>query len=292
MAEARYCYRHPDRETGLSCSECGRPICVDCMTVAPVGIRCPDHAGAAVQTRDRKAGPVKLPSGRVAQPVRFRYGDAIVTKLLVAANVIVYLIGVAQGAGINDPDGSLYRQWWLYGPQVADGGWWRLITATFLHASILHIVFNMFALWWLGAPVEMALGHWRYLLLYIVSGLAGSAGALIANPHSVTVGASGAIFGLLGAGLILEYEATGQLAGNYLTLIIVNLVITFAIPGISVGGHIGGLIGGAVGALVLTQFGRGRPRTFADVGALHTVGLLAIGVVSVVIAYWRVRGLA
>jgi membrane associated rhomboid family serine protease len=262
------------------------------MTVAPVGIRCPDHAGVAMQTRSRTAGPVRLPNPRTAQPVRFKYGGAIVTKVLVAINVAIYLIGVAQGVGINDPGGSLYNKFFLYGPYVADGDWWRLITATFLHASILHIAFNMLALWWLGAPVELALGRWRFLLLYLVSGLAGSAGALIADPRVVTVGASGAIFGLLGAGLILEYEATGRLAGNYLTLIIVNLIFTLAIPGISIGGHIGGLIGGIVGALVLTRFGRGRARSFADVGALHTAGLIAIGVLSVVIAYWRVRGLA
>jgi membrane associated rhomboid family serine protease len=262
------------------------------MTVAPVGIRCPDHAGAAMQTKRSGPAPVQLPRRRVAQPVRFKVGDAIVTKVLVALNVAVYLIGVAQGAGINDPGGSLYNKWFLYGPYVADGDWWRLITATFLHANILHIAFNMLALWWLGTPVEMALGRWRYLLLYLVSGLAGSAGALVADPRAITVGASGAIFGLLGAGLILEYEATGRLAGNYLTLIIVNLVFTIAIPGISIGGHIGGLIGGIVGALVLTQFGRGRTRSFSDIGTVHTAGLIAIGALSVVIAYWRVRGLA
>ena len=132
------------------------------------------------------------------------------------ANVVIYLITVAQGAGLNDPGGSLFTKWALFGPAVHHGDWWRLITSAFLHGSVLHIVFNMLALWWLGAPVEMALGRARYLGLYLVSGLAGAAGALIANPNSVTVGASGAIFGLLGAGLILEWQATGSLAGNYL----------------------------------------------------------------------------
>src|SRR5205823_10855233 len=135
---------------------------------------------------------------------------------------------------------------------------WRLITAAFLHYGPIHLGMNMLALWWLGAPVEMVLGRARFLALYLVSGLAGSAGALIASPHAVTVGASGAIFGLLGAGLILEWMATGSIAGQYLTLIAINLVFTFAVPNISIGGHIGGLIAGALGVFVLARFGRGH----------------------------------
>jgi membrane associated rhomboid family serine protease len=272
------------------------------MTVAPVGIRCPDHAGAATRTKRARAGPVQLPERRAAQPVRFRYGGgAIVTKVLVGINIGIYLIELAIGGSTNGTGNWIYE----HGSLIANlccysdgtpaglehGEWWRLITAAFLHYGPIHLALNMLALWWLGAPVEMALGRWRFLLLYLVSGLAGSAGALIASPNDITVGASGAIFGLLGAGLILEYEATGRLAGNYLTLIVVNLAFTFAFPGISVGGHLGGLVGGIVGALVLTRFGRGRARSFSDIGALHTAGLIAIGVVSIAIAYWRVRGL-
>ena len=285
MAEAATCYRHPDRETGLSCSECGRPICVDCMSVAPVGIRCPDHAGQALRSQPVTQRVKNVGRGTQALPVAF------VTKTLVGLNVGIYLLQLVMGADINGSNGSIFEHGALYGPLVADGDWWRLITAAFLHYGPIHLLMNMLALWWLGAPVEMALGHWRFLLLYIVSGLAGSAGALYASPHSVTVGASGAIFGMLGAGLVLEYEATGRLGGNYLTLIIINLAFTFAIPGISIGGHIGGLIGGALGALALTGFGRER-RSFSDVSASRTVALLGIGVLSVAIAYWRVRGLA
>ena len=112
-------------------------------------------------------------------------------KILVALNVVVYLITVAQGAGLNNPGGSLFNKWALFGPLVDHGDWWRLITSAFLHGSVLHIAFNMLALWWLGAPVEMVLGRVRFLGLYFVSGLAGAAGALVANPHAVTVGASG-----------------------------------------------------------------------------------------------------
>jgi membrane associated rhomboid family serine protease len=284
MAETKYCYRHPDRETGLSCSDCGRPICVDCMTVAPVGIRCPDHAGKRPRPTPQAVRAVRRPLARRGVVVP---SHAIVTRLLIAANLLIYLITVAQGAGINNPGGSLFDKWFLYGPYVANGDWWRLITAAFLHANILHIAFNMLALWWLGSPIETVLGPWRFLLLYVVSGLAGSAGALIATPHGLTVGASGAIFGMLGAGLILEWRATGSLAGNYLMLIVVNLAFTFAVPNISIGGHIGGLIGGALGVLALTFLPRIRRVDYAGIAAL-----VAIGVISVAIAYWKVRGMA
>lgn len=279
------CYRHPDRETGLSCSECGRPVCTDCVTFAPVGLRCPDHAASGTAPKvQRQMQRVARGSG-----LGFLSTDAIVTKILVVANVAIYLITVAQGAGLNDPGGKLFFDWALYGPLVQHGDWWRLITSAFLHGGMLHIIFNMLALWWLGAPVEMVLGRARFLGLYVVSGLAGAAGALLANPTSVTVGASGAIFGLLGAGLILEYQATGSLAGNYLTLIVINLAISFAVPGISIGGHLGGLVGGIVTTFAFTRGGRLSSRRIQpfDLAAVLTVGAIAVG-----IAYFKVRGLA
>jgi membrane associated rhomboid family serine protease len=281
------CYRHPDRETGLSCSECGRPICTDCVTFAPVGLRCPDHATTSGRPQNVQQRAQRV----VRRTTRVGPTDAIVTKILVAANIIVYLITVAQGAGLNDPGGSLFFDWALFGPAVENGDWWRLITSAFLHASVLHIAFNMLALWWLGSPVELALGRARYLGLYFVSGLAGAAGALIADPHAITVGASGAIFGLLGAGLILEWQATGSLAGNYLMLIVINVAISFAVPGISIGGHLGGLAGGIVTTLAFTH-GRKERRTFAGIGPTAVVTLIVVGGLSVLIAYWKVRGLA
>ncbi len=279
------CYRHPDRETGLSCSECGRPICTDCVTFAPVGLRCPDHAASD------NAPKVQRQVQRVVRGARIRPTDAIVTKILVGLNVVVYLITVAQGSGLNDPGGSLFNKWALFGPLVDHGDWWRLITSAFLHASVIHIAFNMLALWWLGAPVEMVLGRVRFIGLYLVSGLAGAAGALVANPNAVTVGASGAIFGLLGAGLILEWQATGSIAGNYLTLILINLAISFAVPGISIGGHVGGLIGGILATLAFARFGRGHA-AYGKLGLLGIASLLAIAAGSVLISYWKVRGLA
>ena len=280
------CYRHPDRETGLSCSECGRPICTDCVTFAPVGLRCPEHAASG------GAPTVQRKIQRAARgATRIRPTDAIVTRILVAANVVVFLITVAQGTGLNTPGGSLFYKWALYGPSVHHGDWWRLITSAFLHGSLIHIAFNMLALWWLGAPVEMVLGRARFIGLYVVSGLAGSAGALVANPNVVTVGASGAIFGLLGAGLILEWQATGSLAGNYLTLILINLAISFAVPGISIGGHIGGLIGGIGATLAFSRFGRGHA-AYGRIGVVGIASLVAIAAASVLISYLKVRGFA
>jgi len=146
-----YCYRHPDRETGLSCSECGRPICTDCMTVAPVGLRCPDHA----TQRPRAAQVARTASRSLAASAR----NAHVTQGLIAINVIVYIATVVQGTGINSPGGRIFNDGLLFGPAVDHGDWWRLITSAFLHANLLHIAFNMLALWWFGAPVELFLGR-------------------------------------------------------------------------------------------------------------------------------------
>jgi membrane associated rhomboid family serine protease len=275
------CYRHPDRETGLSCSECGRPICTECMTAAPVGLRCPDHAGS------RRT--VKPP--RVVRRTSRGSTAALVTRSLIAANVVIYLVTASQGAGLNSPGGQLFRQWALDGPDVANGGWWRLITAAFLHASVIHIGLNMYVLWIIGSPVEEYLGRARFLALYFVSGLAGSAGALVITPLALTVGASGAIFGILGALLIIEWQTTGRLAGNAMTWIVINLALSFVISNISIGGHVGGLIGGILVTLAFANWGRGHA-AFGRVGTLGVIGIVAVAVASVAIAYFKVRGYA
>ena len=285
--ETRYCYRHPDRETGLSCSDCGRPICADCATFAPVGIRCPDHAGARRGPTTRlKPRPVRRAPG-----VALASGSAPITTALVVINVVIYLIGVSQGAGFNNPSGPLYAKLWLDAPDLHNGGWWRLATTMFLHASIVHIGFNMFALWVIGRPIEQYLGPVRYVGLYFVSGLAGSAGALLQTP-GVTVGASGAIFGVLGAMVVLEHQITNRLAGQAMGLVAINLLISFLVPGISWGGHVGGLIGGV---LVMLAYAHWRDRGRAQYGQLGlggVIGLVVVAAASVAIAYWQVRGYA
>jgi membrane associated rhomboid family serine protease len=277
-----YCYRHPDRETGLSCSECGRPICTDCMTAAPVGLRCPDHA----TQRQQPTQVARTAARTVAASAR----NAYVTQVLIAINVIVYIATVVQGSGINDPGGKIFSKGLLFGPFVADGDWWRLITSAFLHANILHLLFNMLALWWFGAPVELFLGRARFLLVYLVSGLAGAAGALLASPNAATVGASGAIFGILGAALVLERQRLYVLGGSALTIIVINIIFSLAVPGISIGGHIGGLVGGALSTLALSHFGRRHP-TYGRSGLVGIIGVIAVGVIAVVVSYWKVRGI-
>jgi membrane associated rhomboid family serine protease len=245
------------------------------MTPAPVGLRCPDHSG-------KPQGVARVASA--GRTVRVGSSPLTATHVLVGLNVLVYLITVGQGGGINAPGGSLVNDWLLFGPAVADGDWWRLLTSAFLHGSLIHLGMNMLGLWWLGSMVESALGTPRYVLLYLVAGLSGSAGALLLDPLQPTLGASGAIYGILGALLVLEYLSTGSLAGQAMTLIVLNLALTFTIPNISIGGHLGGLAGGIAGTFLLVQFRRSLP--------LATLGLVGVGTLSVAIAYWKVRGYA
>ena len=282
VSQTMTCYRHPNRETRLSCSECGRPICTECMTMAPVGIRCPDHSG-------KPRGTQRITSR--ARRASFEGTGSIVTKALIAVNAGVYLLEIASGS-VNGPGVKFQLDWALYGPAVAKGDWYRLVTSGFMHANLLHIGLNMLILWLVGSQIEEVLGRGRYLLLYFVSLLAGSAGALLQNPLGFTVGASGAIFGLFGALLVLEYFATGQIVGGQaFGLIAINLIFSFTFGGISWGGHIGGLIGGILGTLALARFRRAHPG-YARLDVVSVAGLLAVGAASIGIAYWKVRGYA
>nr|MBA2332859.1 rhomboid family intramembrane serine protease [Actinomycetota bacterium] len=251
MAETLTCYRHPKRETGVSCSECGRGICPDCMRFAPVGIRCPDHAGNQKVVRG-------IPRQSPAQLLRSGSRGAV-TPILIGINVAVYLLTLAAGASINGVGGRVYEQGVLFGPLVADGEWWRLVTSTFMHYGPFHLLMNMYSLYLLGGALEATLGRVRYVALYLVSGLAGSAGALLLSPNSLTLGASGAIFGVIGAIFILERQGVSVFPGSVVGLLVANLAFTFLFAKfISVGGHLGGLAGGVLAALALSRFGRGH----------------------------------
>jgi membrane associated rhomboid family serine protease len=274
------CYRHPDRVTGLSCSECGRPICTECMTMAPVGIRCPEHSGKA-------QGVQRVTRG--VQRVAFEGTGAKVTKALVAINVAVYVAELVTGGGVNGTGSTIYLHGVLYGPLVEQGDWWRLLTAAFLHYGPVHLILNMVGLYWFGSLLEERIGAARYLMLYLVSGLAGSAGALLWSNGFLTptVGASGAIFGILGAGLVLERQRDYVFGGSAMGVIVINFVLTFSISSISKGGHIGGLLGGILCALGLTRFGRGHA-AYGRPGVLGVATIVLVGVASIAIAYWRV----
>ena len=289
VAETLRCYRHPDRETGVSCSECGRGICPDCMVFAPVGIRCPDHAGAPA--RAGKPSPVR--AGRRM----FGGGEAIVTRALVIINVFVWFVNLLQGASLSTNAGTWFENGALVGclPTndvcvlgVGAGDWWRPFTAMFLHASLIHIGFNMVFLYWIGTPVERAVGHVRFLLIYLVSGLCGSAAVLLLDSNAVTVGASGAIFGILGAALVYERQRTFVLGGSAMGIILINLVLSFTVPGISIGGHVGGLIGGALCALAFTRLGKVHA-AYGQPGVVGFAGVAAVALAAVLVSYYAVQ---
>jgi membrane associated rhomboid family serine protease len=270
--EVMHCYRHPNRETLLSCSNCERPICTSCMTAAAVGVRCPECAG---KPTGAAAGVRRLGARAGADTV-------FATGALVALNVVFYLAQAAQAGSLQNADSSrLVSDGAVYGPAIADGEWWRLVTGGFLHASIIHIAFNMYLLWILGGALERYAGAARFLAIYFAAVLWGSVGALLLSPDSPTIGASGGVFGLMAALYLLERQRGVALLGSSVgMLLLLNLGITFVLPGISIGGHVGGILGGAAAGFVLSGYGRGH-LAYGRVGAQGwaAVGALIVGAV-------------
>jgi membrane associated rhomboid family serine protease len=286
-AEVPTCYRHPGRETYVSCVRCGRPACPDCLRSAAVGQQCVE----CVKEGNRD---VRRPAGRFGGGV---VSGAVVTWTLVAINVICYVIELADQTTIIN-DGAMVGHFQT-GPfthiGVADGQWYRLITSAFLHEppgsglGLLHILFNMWALIVVGPALERALGRVRFLTVYLVSALGGSVlFYLIASPTAPAYGASGAIFGLFGAWFVLSRKLRMD-ARQIVGLIVINLVISFAVSGIAWQAHVGGLIAGAA----LTAAYVYAPRqNRALIQAAATVGMLVILIVGVVIRDQQLVGAA
>jgi len=271
-----YCYRHPDVETRVSCSSCDRPICPDCMTPTPVGMRCPECS------RER----TRVTSGPAAVSAANR---APATFALIVICVGVYLLEIASGSGgLNSTANSLITNFGLLGAGVADGELYRLITGGFLHAGLMHLGFNMFALYILGRVLEPSIGTPRFLAVYFASLLAGSFGAiLLSGSFVLTVGASGAVFGIFGATFVLARgRGMNTMAREIGVILGINLLITFAIPGISIGGHLGGLIGGVLCGMLIVAGERGRLGEnsklleYGALGAIAVVSVLAAVAVS------------
>lgn len=264
------CYRHPNRETGVSCSNCGRPICPDCMTPTPVGMRCPECAKQKT----------KVTRGAVA-PGRY---DAPATFALIALNVVAYLVEIAGGnGGLSPGNSSVVFDFGLFGPSVAEGEWYRLLTSGFLHASIVHIGFNMFALYFLGRILEPGIGTARFVAIYLASLFAGSFGALLLDPNAITIGASGAVFGIFGATFVIaRHRGIEGLAASIGVVLLLNLAITFGSREISIGGHLGGLVAGVLCALLVVAGERGMlgPRRMP----IELAGMIAIAIASIVAA--------
>jgi len=238
------------------------------MTVTPVGMRCPECA------RERTKVTRITPG--------IHLGRAPATYILIAINVIAFIAEVGSGAPLGTSfaaGGSVYRDFSLFGPAVANGEWYRLLTAGFLHAGLLHILFNMVALYFLGSLLEPGIGTPRFLAVYFVSLLAGSFGALLITPDTHTVGASGAVFGLMSAAFIVaRHRGVEQLAGQIGFYIIINIFFTIGVSGISIGGHFGGLIAGALcGFLIVSAERRARRPV-----ELEVLGMTALAVLSVV----------
>ena len=234
------CYRHPYEAAGVKCTRCDRPICPECMITAPVGFQCPECVRGAAPARTYR---------------EIRRGGAqqiVTTTALVAVNVAVFVLSIGGG---NIASGNrLAPDWALFGPAVAAGDWYRLITAGFLHYGLIHVGFNMLILYQLGQLLEPVFGKVRFGLLYLAALLGGSVGALLLSPRALTAGASGAVFGLMGAAAVaLHRRGINVMQTSIGSLLVINLLLTFAIRGISVGGHLGGLVAGAVGGLLLLQ---------------------------------------
>jgi membrane associated rhomboid family serine protease len=257
-----HCYRHPDKETYISCQRCGRPICPDCMRQASVGFQCPQCISEARASTPR---PRTVYGGRV------RGARNAATLTLIGLNVVMFLlIQVTGGAG-----SPLLGNTMLFPVAVADGQWWRLLTSTFVHLELLHLFFNMFALWIFGPVLETVLGRTRFVALYLLSGLVGSVAVYwLSPPAAPTLGASGSVFGLLGAALVVSVRR-GYDVSWLLGLLGINLAFTFLAPNISWQGHLGGLLGGlAIGAAV--AWAPRRYRTLVQVLAFAAVFALCL----------------
>jgi membrane associated rhomboid family serine protease len=248
------------------------------MTPAAVGLRCPEHSGKPQGVRR-----VTTAAARATTGVGYRRLNAV-TMALIGVNVLVYAAELAAGGTVQGTGNWIYVHGVLvnnaiYADRspagVAHGEWWRLITSAFLHYGPLHLGMNMLSLYFAGSILEQVIGRWRYLLLYVVSGLAGAAGALVWTPHGFTVGASGAIFGVLGALLVLERRGHIATGGQVAGLIVLNLVITLAYRSqISVGGHVGGLIGGLVLMLAFVRFLRSWQASLASAAVVVAVAIV------------------
>jgi len=272
------CYRHADRETYISCQRCGRPICPDCMMQASVGFHCPECV---------REGRATSPQARTSFGGKVSDGSSIVTVALIAVNALVFVLALATGGGNGEfattlalmPDSSQWPpRFGLEG--VAQGSYWQLVTSTFLHVEVLHIALNMIGLWIFGTFLESQLGRWRYLALYLVTGLVGSVAVYWLAPlGSLSYGASGSVFGLFGAALVVLLKQKRDVS-QLLLLLGLNLVITFTVGNISWQAHLGGLAAGLAMGAGFAYAPRAQ-RTTLHVGM--TAALVALGVVLVVL---------
>lgn len=260
-----FCYRHPDRQSFVLCQRCGRTICAECQTPAAVGVHCPECMRESRQSAPRTKPALVTSVRRLAQP-----GAPIVTYAVMALCVIVFAAEVLTGQLVGS--GSPIVGALLYYPPYTSVEPWRMLTSLFVHGSILHILFNMYSLFILGPELERLVGRWRFVALFLLSGLGGSVAVLLSSPASPVIGASGAIFGLFGAYFVIARHLGGN-SRQLIIVIVINLVIGFIVPNIAWQAHVGGLLIGALVAFVLV---RTRDRQKRGIQLPLLAGVLAL----------------
>ena len=262
-----FCYRHPDRQSYILCQRCGRTVCPACSTQAAVGVHCPECVREARLNAPRRA-PVQI---RAARSLRSNSGRPLVTYGLIGISALVFVAQLIFGDALTLD--LLY-----FAPATFEQPW-RLVTSLFAHGSPLHLLFNMYSLFVLGRMLEPALGHLRFAALYFISGLGGSIAVLLLAPGNFVLGASGAIFGLLGALVVI----VRRLGGNTAQLLIViglNVVIGFVVPNVAWQAHVGGaLVGAALAAIYVRTRSDKRQRLQAALFVAVAVTLVLIAVV-------------
>lgn len=265
------CVRHPDRPTGLRCTRCDRPACPECLREASVGYQCVDcvNEGKRTTRRAKTVAGAELGGRRL-----------VVVPLLIAINVAVYVITAAQAGSLgNNGNSKLSEDWWLWPPIVAYGEWWRMFTAGFLHSGPVHIGLNMIALYILGRELEPLLGRIRFTVVYLISLLGGSTAVFLFGGDAPVVGASGAVFGLMGAlvVVVLRRKLNPQ---PVLMIIGLNIFISVAVPNISLLGHLGGLAIGTIATAALV-YAPAKSRVAWQAGALVALTIALVGVIAI-----------
>jgi membrane associated rhomboid family serine protease len=287
-APAPVCYRHANKETYVSCTRCGRPICPDCMNAAAVGFQCPDCV---------REGNKSVRAARTVFGGSLAGANGVVTKVLMGLNIGVFVLTVLVAAlnGVENAMRTLTGQggsglhYWLdmiplaLGTNgdiigVAVGEYWRLLTAGFMHYGVLHLLLNMWALWILGHEVERMVGRWRYVSVYLLTGLGGIIAVyLFGAVNGPVAGASASVFGLFGA-LFAFFRKLRIDPRGLITIVAINFFAGIFLN-VSWLGHLGGLVVGAITGAVLAYAPRGPQRTLIQVAGLVIVGVALVGLV-------------
>ena len=260
-----FCYRHPDRQSFIICQRCGRTICSECQTQAAVGVHCPECVREARESAPRTSRGTRT---RIKRSMRSSSGVPVVTYTLIALNIAVFAVDFVTG-------GSLYG-WLAYRGDFTASQPWRMLTSAFMHASVLHLLFNMFSLFIFGPVIEHAVGRARFAALYLLAAFGGSLAVLLLAPNQAVVGASGAIFGLLGAFFIIQRRLGGNNT-QLLILIGLNVAFGFIVPNVAWQAHLGGLVVGAAVAAVYTAT-RDRSQKALQIASVAGIGVALVAI--------------